>query len=258
MKTTDEILYDIMVDLEQREATPLNQIRKKLLVLSTPRSGSTLFCEVLSATDLIGECREWLNQRYFQAYAKVTGEPQVQLSRYIDFVAAKTVGSTGIFAVNMHVEQYMFLMKQSFDALSIGFDLIVSIERRDKLAQAISLAKANATDQWSHNTKALSESSGPGSLEIAAALHHLLASNENYKRHLKEKVSHEYVYEDFVTDDDYHCYRQVLAGLGLEVEGIRFAESSLTKQGNKDSERRKVSFLNYIQGQSEDFGLSQN
>ncbi|WP_286233225.1 Stf0 family sulfotransferase [Thalassotalea sediminis] len=247
MNNTDNILLDLMKNLETRPSVDLNSIKKKVLVLSTPRSGSSLFCDVLTNTGMLGECREWFNNRYLAAYGKLTGNPQVQFNEYLQFIMEKTVGNTGVFAVNAHIEHMMFFAQRKVSLLDLGFDVVVFVKRKNKLAQAVSLAKSNITDSWSSetdNTEFDLEKVTPSI--IVNSLKHIVDSEAHYEEFLSRFVKVAFDYEDFCQLNNTTAYSQVLSLLELNYEG-RF-ETTLKKQSNNSSKQIIEQFNNYLAG----------
>jgi len=112
MKTTDDKLLQKMVALSKRKSTDINTIKKKVLILSIPRSGSSMFCDVLNNTKQLGSCAEWFNSRYIAAYGKVTGNVNVKFNDYLNFILEKTIGDTGGGVVNAHIEQMIFFSQK--------------------------------------------------------------------------------------------------------------------------------------------------
>ena len=246
MKTTDELLLDIMSDLNGRKSSDTSVVNKKLLILSTPRSGSSLFCDVLTRTSEIGECKEWFNPRYIQAYAKLFNLSQVDFNEYTQFITKKTIGPSGVFAVNMHIEQILQLKQSNINPLDLGFDLIVYVSRRNKIKQAISLARASLTDQWSTGTAGREAPAEiPNSL-IAQSLHHILESEQIYSTDLKQLVHEEFEYEDFQNLDTNSCYDTVLGLLGKSWSGT--AKTTLERQADESSSNAVTRFMNHITG----------
>ena len=247
-KTTEQILFDLMVDIDKAVSVSPAETVKKLLILSTPRSGSSMFCEVLHSTGKIGECLEWLNPRYMQAYAQVKQLTQVNINEYLNYIVQRTIGNTGVFAVNVHIDQYLFLLKQSFDVMSLNFDAIFYLERKDKVAQAVSLAKASLSDQWSHDTKPRDNIVGPDEVDIAGSLHQILHWQKIYRTQLKSKVKDEFYYEEFSNLNDLSAFNGVLASLGVSADKSFVPATSLERQSGVDSVERCESFLKTIQG----------
>lgn len=247
MKTTEERLLDTMKRLDGQETVPFDNSHKKFLILSTPRSGSSLFCDVLNKQGVIGECREWMNLRYIEAYSRYKGTPEVRIEDYVNFVASHTVGGTGIFSLNMHIEQHVQLLQKKIDVFSMmTFDHVIYVTRKNKLAQAVSFAKAAISDQWSSEAAPKVEGVEPNMGQIAEALSHLIASEGLYEQQLKDKVSKEYVYEDFRELDKTQAFRDVLGDLGIDGE-FDFS-TEMKPQANESSASLAEEFLQYIQG----------
>ena len=245
-RSTEEILQDLMSQLRDRQGIPATRVSKKLLVLSTPRSGSSLFCDVLSRTGLAGDCKEWFNLRYIQAYASVMNESQVDFNGYLRFVMEKTQTENGVFSVNVHVEDYVYMVKQQFDPLAIGFDVLVQVSRLNKLKQAVSLARAWRTDQWTADSRsgiAAEKVDLPPAL-VASALHHITSSEQTYADNLKQFVQAEFLYEDFLNLDRPEAFVKTLELLGIS-EAADFS-TTMTVQAGEDSRLAEQNFLNYI------------
>lgn len=216
-KTTDEILVDIFRDLDGRADFPIDEIKKKIAIISTPRCGSSMFCDVLKNTKQCGDPKEWFNHRYFSAYGRFHKIQELNFKTYLDFILKKTTSKNGIFSVNFHVDQYQHLLTNfRIDPLKLGFDYFYYLNRRDKLAQALSLTKALITDQWTSDTKAVNDL--PTAIPRTKVLEQLLfisRSEDFYQSNLQKYVTHEYSYEDFKCPNDTNIFSQVLAECGI-------------------------------------------
>lgn len=250
-QTTDERVFAAVSTLIEREPVAIPKDLKKLLIISTPRSGSKMFCDVLNRTQRIGDCREWFNPRHIAAFARITKSDQVNFHTYAEFLVERTILDTKVFAINMHVEHYSNLVKNKIDPFSIGFDQCVYLNRKNKLAQAVSLAKAWGTDQWSTQSVARSPDVKPDNIRIAQALQHLISSDETYINALKPKVDQEYNYEEFKNIDDPSPFKKVLESLGVDTSDLHFS-TERQQQRDESSNRYAIQFLNYIQGKESD------
>ena len=104
--STDEFIHQLMTKLKTRpDSTPPY---RSLLIFSTPRSGSTYYSDVLSSAGQIGECREWFNFRYMKAYCNIFQLQDLNFDKYLEFIRAKTSNNTGTFAVNMHIDHFIY------------------------------------------------------------------------------------------------------------------------------------------------------
>jgi LPS sulfotransferase NodH len=223
-------------------------LKDALLVLCTPRCGSTLFCEALNSTGRLGHCEEWFNYEYFAAYMQVLGV-QFCLQEYVNFVARKTMRDTGVWAIKWHVGQ-MVEMNQDFDLgmESMDFRHVVYLYRRDKIAQAVSLVRASATDQF----RSYEEATGEEKMSrhaIATALEPIVKFDRFARQYLWKYVDAEYAYEDFDNlTINWPCFNAVLTAMGKEPYHGKLSAGRLRKQSNQTSRDAAVDFLKYIVG----------
>ena len=247
MKTTDELLLGLMETLNARDTISPDNIKKRLLILSTPRSGSSMFCDVLSQTGLIGECREWFNSRYLQAYLKMSGVEQLNFSDYVDFILGKTIADTGIFAVNVHIDQYIALLNSKVDLFTFNFDHIIYLRRKDVIAQTVSLAKASLSDAWSSGSAGREISTPLTNASLLPFYNQLTDYERYYQQHLAVKVQAEYQYEDFAKTNKSKAYQQVLTALNLPAFEGEF-KTNMQKQSGGDSAKVIAGLRKYIFG----------
>lgn len=233
-KKTDERLRDLMRQLEARADFPLEKVHKKVAIISTPRSGSSMFCDILHNTELCGEPREWINMRYLDAYARVTGTKNIDITAYLHFIIRKTTSANGIFAINFHVEQHQAMLKHKVDIFDLGFDRCYYVYRRQKALQAYSLARASVTDQWSADTEPAREAEEElGFSRILGAMTHLAQSEAFHERHLKSRVDRAFFYEDFSRVGETRAYQAVFDDLEVEVAGLN-PRTGLARQRASD------------------------
>jgi LPS sulfotransferase NodH len=237
-----------MINLKKKKSIPLKKSDKKVLILSTPRSGSTFFCDVLNNSGEIGECAEWFNMRYMAAYAKMNKSTNLDFQEYYNFISEKTIGDTGIFAVNMHIEQYITMLNNKFDVLSLNFDLVVYLYRKDKLSQAVSLSIAQITDQWSSSTLAAQDIKGKLNVNhITKALTHLVESEKIYAENLKKSTSMECCYEEFTDLNNTIHFSTLFEHLKINPTNF-IAKNNSKKQSNNYSQEIRNKYLKYLTG----------
>jgi trehalose 2-sulfotransferase len=131
--------------LDFSRAVPL---RKSYVVASSFRSGSTLLCVKLWETGVLGAPWEYLN--FFN-------EMPLMMSRlkpaspedYITKLLACRTTSNGAFGVKAHFHDFSSALER-YKGLRERLAPIsyIYIDRRDKLAQAVSMAKAHQSDSW--------------------------------------------------------------------------------------------------------------
>jgi LPS sulfotransferase NodH len=224
--------------------------RKSLLILGTPRCGSTLFAQALNQSFRLGMCDEWLNYDYFRAYCKVTGL-EFDLEEYLEFVKRKTTKGNGVFCLKWHIHQLVAMNKDfKFGVESMFFDHIIYLYRRDKIAQAVSFCKAITSNQYRsyepEEKKPLTTLHG-----IASSLEHITRHDQWAREYLLQYTDAEYAYEDFrvLGYDAHSSYNKVLAALGVDPV-LRFTAGELKKQANQQSKEAINDFKNYLRGGS--------
>lgn len=245
-KTTDELLVNLFEELKSRPDSI--QPHKGLLVLSSPRSGSSLFCERLSNTDSVGQCLEWFNFRYMEAYQKVMKVDTINFADYFDFLKRKTTLNTGVFAINVHLDQYSALLQKGLDVFAIDFNTVIYLSRKDLVAQAVSLAKAIKSDKWSSKALAKADEHEPSVIEISKALTFLLESSETYKNNLKTRAHFEYIYEDFAYSKELTFYSKPLEHLNVGLKNSDILGTSLKPQSNSHTKESIKNFKSLILG----------
>jgi LPS sulfotransferase NodH len=231
-------------------------MEKALLILCTPRCGSTLFSEALNSCGRLGICEEWFNYDYFNAYTKLLGVT-FNLTTYLGFVQRKSLRDTGVFCLKLHIGQ-LVQMNQDFSLglESMDFDHIVYLSRRDKIAQAVSLCKAASSNQFRSYEEATSEACTTRHA-IASSLDNIIKFDCFAREYLWKYVNAEYDYEDFrqLTTEQTHAdlsYHKVLQALGRQLSrGHRpyISVDRLKKQGNDHSRRAADDFRAYLRGE---------
>jgi LPS sulfotransferase NodH len=216
---------------------------KNLLLLSTPRSGSTLFADVLNNTGQIGLCEEWFNNEYFLAWCEVLG-CDFDVHKYLNFVARKSIGNTKVFALKWHITQLVYMVQEfNIGVDSLPFDHIVWLYRLDKVGQAISFAKATITNQMRHDEEAEKPEDVSSAL-VARYLWNIMRQEELFDINFSERVDARYSYERFRNLDvppDACCYAEVLKALGKKPPTK--LETTLKKQANQHSHLVRETFL---------------
>ena len=137
------------------------------IICATPRTGSTLLCDLLTATKRAGNPNSYFMAEMDPAWARDLGLPAREGMSPADYgraylQAAMTAGKAGTAIFGLR------LMRKDLDALSamigavhpglasdqdrfaaaFGRVLYIHLAREDKLAQAISMVKAEQTGLW--------------------------------------------------------------------------------------------------------------
>lgn len=243
-KATHIDLFDMLAD--RPDSVP---VEKGLLVISTPRSGSTLFCDILTNSGQIGICDEWFNECYFAVWQEMMDLEEFNMKDYILWIARKTVGDTGVIALHVHVGQLIHVCNTyQFSFGDMAFDHVAWVYRKDKIAQAVSLAKANSTDCWK-STEMPKCDPDLSYRNISAQLNYLIDHDQFYRDHISIQLdAKSYEYTEFCTLPwgKNSPFNRVLSALGKPL--IDVPKASTKKQGNADTKRMTTEFRNYLSG----------
>ncbi len=129
-------------------------LRKSYIVASTDRSGSTFLCSLLWQTGVLGAPAEYWNYRS-RPGAKPIGTQMMERlgasspADYLKKLLACRTSKNGVFGVKAH----SFDFKEAIRKFPKLLDLLapvtyIYIQRQDKVAQAVSMAKAAQTGAW--------------------------------------------------------------------------------------------------------------
>ena len=200
----EDMFVEQFKDMDRRPDRKESPLRK-IVVFSTPRSGSSFFCHSMAATGLFGHPDEWLNTRRLEAYRRYRGAAKLDLDEYYDYILRKSTSDNGVFTAKIHVDQYMFWKEKNIDVLKLKFDKIIYICRNDKIAQAYSYAKAKKTDQWASFLEPRSGSGQniPSRSSILDALRFIVFCEEFYQENLSRHVDRVFFYEEIAMGNDF-------------------------------------------------------
>ncbi|MFM8777269.1 MAG: Stf0 family sulfotransferase, partial [Actinomycetota bacterium] len=185
-----------------------------LAIASVHRTGSTLLCSILRATGMAGMPMEDLNihTRNFTNFRAENSLPRLNLKglavgavrketgrtawRNIDYfsdsswrdylrrAAAINTTPNGVFGIKMHFNQYdEHMLRRGLDASFWGAPIKwVRITRENQVRQAISLVRAEQSNQWNSNMTAVREPNYDEQA-IVNASHTIDAANQNWDRY---------------------------------------------------------------------------
>jgi trehalose 2-sulfotransferase len=137
------------------------------ILAATPRSGSTLLCDLLSGTGIAGQPQSYYRREDILDYARTWGVPSPDVigeeafeRTYLEAVRRAGAAQTGIFGLRLMWSSVRELSARlsvihpdPFDdaarfELAFGKPLYVHLSRQDKVAQAVSLLKAKQSGLW--------------------------------------------------------------------------------------------------------------
>ena len=226
------------------------------LICATERSGSTLLCEALTLTGVAGVPVEYLCPDHAPAWQKRWG-----VFGYEDYLATamrQTMTSNGVFGAKFtwsplyhflhEVQRLPRYQGKHFAARDLLNDVFpnlhyIWIKRRDKVRQAVSLAKAVQTSVWRvtaetpvanpHNKALFSFN------QIDLLLRRLQADELAWQKYFSANHIQPFVveYEDFVLHYEQTAI-QILQYLGIsDAEAVRFGARSMKKQADEETEQ---------------------
>jgi LPS sulfotransferase NodH len=160
------------------EDLPPAELRQVLVIATTPRVASNFFDDGLRRTGLAGAPYEYLLPEQLRQYRQRTGVPvpavrgRLQMAKglvrrspswdsrvtyrgdslieHLRRLAARRTTPNGVFSLKVHFGDWAATIEQSgIDISELGVPVRwVHLERRDRLAQAVSLTIARDTAQW--------------------------------------------------------------------------------------------------------------
>lgn len=179
-----------------REATP-HPISVVHLLVSQPRTGSTLVCDYLSKAPDLGWCDEWLNP----IFMKVVVERQ-KLTTFQDvlrWILQRAASPSGKVIINVQAPHITAWQKRGVNLRSLGTK-IAHLRRRNLLEQSMSLAKARINNQFYQVSP---QNGAPKTVPfeaIAKALTDVLAWEQVSSEFLKARTFKEFFYEEISSD----------------------------------------------------------
>ena len=131
---------------------PKTEVKFTYLILSQPRTGSTMITSALLSSGLAGVPVEYFHTDYLKHLSQPLSLNAVQ--KYYQEVVSRRTSRNGVFGMKLHHIQFQHLFMDEDTVTPSGvkflksFDKIIVTSRRDKVAQAISNLIALRTDQW--------------------------------------------------------------------------------------------------------------
>jgi len=202
---------------------------KRVIIFSTPRSGSTFLADKIASSGLVGVPDEWLNPIWVNALRSENHAKNVLEA--LDWVSSRTSSPNGIFSINVQMQHYIEWKRNGFDLVKWGFDDAIYLEREDKISQAYSLAKARHYDKWDQISPTENENAKIQDVPLYAilrALGDIYFWSAHFEKELKQHCSRTISYENYLSDD------QLIINLITQFSGTHLnslsAISNLKKQ----------------------------
>ena len=142
---------------------------KCLLLVCAPRSGSTYLCDLLASSGKCGHPGEWIHDYNLPVFMEKAGVSDLsrELEKFLLFVFEHGTRN-GVFSIKIMYTAIMHLLKladrwqelgnqerlQMFLKTYFKDSIVLFLERRDKLAQAVSYYKATQSGRWHSDNQA--------------------------------------------------------------------------------------------------------
>jgi LPS sulfotransferase NodH len=232
---------------------PKTPVTFTYLILSQPRTGSTMITSALQASEQAGVPVEYFNNQHLRKLPRPLTLASVH-AYYTDVVSRRTSGN-GVFGMKLHHDQFKPLFVKDNTVTEAGakflrsFDRIIVTSRRDKLAQAISKLAAYRSGKWNTSDRSLE---GRQNYDFKKADVPIILT------YLQDAVSGEMFWDDICARLDLHPLRisyedlnqspetelaKVFAHLQLEVAPIAPQTVKLSRDNNREA---KLRFLREI------------
>lgn len=194
---------------------------KSIIICTVPRTGSSVLCAHIRSTSAMGNPREYLGHRRGMLGRRWDVDPH-DFDAYLDEVRRRTTTANGVFGVKVfyhqlarlgregHLEPKSGLLKALAEKLG-GEVYAVSLLRRNKLRQAISLVRARQTGQWAGGKASADTDRKPEGqaaydrAAIASSIVELVREEAAWSREFELSGMRpwpELWFEDFVKDQD--------------------------------------------------------
>jgi LPS sulfotransferase NodH len=126
---------------------PSGDVSIRYAICSTPRSGSHFLGQYLYATGNMGCPLEYFNRRNIVRWEERAGTAETGAD-VVRFIAGIRTSPNGCFGIKAHYPHLRTLTRHIPIAEFVSAFAHIHIVRRDLLAQAISFARAEQTDDW--------------------------------------------------------------------------------------------------------------
>ena len=216
------------------------------LLASVPRAGSTHFSHLLWRTGCLGAPLEYLNFEAAGPYGFAAGSPQLQLQLWRS-VLRRRCSLNGVFGLKAFAMQLDQLQRKNAplleDVLATmlprnGLRRVLYVRRRDRLAQAVSYARATLSGIWRKAQESAAPEPVPYSQEALEAAERGIAFQESVWEQMFGELKIEPLtlwHEDILADGS--AAAEAVAGyLGVKIDPAAAVDvPSIEKQSEGDA-----------------------
>ena len=229
LRDRKKVYLDRLMSVENDISAGAEVVSRYCICIS-PRSGSTLLCDILKSTGLAGAPDEYLNPLHIAAWMRQrVCNGSFVLENYLADIEHRRTTSNGFFGMKVHWRHPVKGLGTSLSDAALmpimsRFGKLVLISRADKVAQAVSDLVARQTEAF----KVQHEKWLPANIQvafdevqIARTLTELLSEERNWRCYLQRTFPDfmEVRYEDLLTDYD-RTVGMILKYLGLDGQSI--------------------------------------
>lgn len=146
---------------ESFDETNPGKLKRIIVILSTPRSGSTLLCDLLRTTNVCNAHEYFQPYGYLPLLAERFGavwEAEFDETTFLKGLVNSRTLPDGTLGINLHGHHlWVFeLFSNLLDGIEVRY---IRLVREDRLAQAVSFSAAKQTGKWSSKFDAFGERS---------------------------------------------------------------------------------------------------
>ncbi|MFM7127750.1 MAG: hypothetical protein ACKO0V_00150, partial [bacterium] len=203
-----------------------------------------LLTKQIQQTNQLGSPEEWFNPDFITAFLGLQNTTTMDFNLFAEQVIRGSATPNNVFGVNVHVHQYHQLLNSGIDLLNLQFEKFYYINRRDKIKQSYSWAKAYKTDCW--NCTIEKEAGFPDGVpveisaeEVAQFLHNICKDRNYFDKSIKPRitVNREFYYLDLVADECHLALNSILEDFGLPTTHKKL-KLQLSRQSTHSDEDR--------------------
>ena len=221
-------------------------LKRSYVVASSYRCGSTLLCSKLWLTGVLGAPWEYLNDN-FELGDLMRRFEASSTTEYVDRLLACRTSSNGVFGLKAHFRHFETGLKHFPGLLErFGTPTFIYINRRDKLAQAVSMAKAFQTKSWTSLIDPHRDALRYDRSHIARCIEEIEAQRLGWLRWFENNNVTPFVvnYEELVVDSDevIRTIMELLDVLDDPPDDVRLPK--VEKQGDEVNEEWISNFRN--------------
>ena len=253
-------VFDVELAISERER--MRVPFSSYIICATPRSGSTLLCDLLTASGAAGRPNSYLRSQDIEYWTRLWGVERPTTMSDSEFnstylAAMKGAGSadTGIFGLRLmwdtvsDIERRLILAfgeTADFAALvqrALGTTLFIHLSRRDKDAQAVSLVRAEQTGLWhvaadgsERERTAPPKAPSFNAARIGSARERLLFGDANWSSFFDQCAIKplKIIYEDLAKDPQ-STLAQILSMLGRDTRIASMIRPATAKMADRTS-----------------------